>query len=85
MYQTAILPNTDMLAEVGVFGLSVRDNIKSWNIASSDNNLWCKNADRVVQIKQCKVNIINVLKDHVVAQFSKTVTVDTNMWYKGTK
>ena len=40
------------------------DITKSGNFASDDNNLGYKNEVRFIQIKPCKVNVVDVLKEH---------------------
>ena len=41
-----------------------------WKIVSDDNNIW---ADRFIQIKPCKVNGVDVLKDHMFAPTDCTI------------
>ena len=41
------------------------DITKFGNIVIDDNNIWYKNADRFIQIKPSKVNVIDVFKDHM--------------------
>ena len=33
-------------------------------VVSDDNTLWYRNADRFMQIKPCKVKVLDVLKEH---------------------
>ena len=75
--RTAVPPDTGTAAEVGVPRIVLRDITKFGNVVSDDNNLWYKNADRFIQIKPCKVNVVDVLKDHMfpVRRTSKSATI----------
>ena len=73
MSRTAMPPDTGTAAEVGVPRIVLRDITKFGNIVSDDNNLWHKNADRFIQIKPCKVNVVDVLKDHMFAPTDCTI------------
>ena len=66
-------PDTDTAAEVGVPQIVLRDITKFWNVVS-DDNFWYKNADRFIQIKPGKVNVVDVLKDHMFAPTDCTIS-----------
>ena len=57
-------PDTNMSADVGVPHVVLRDITNSSNIVSDDKTLWYKMAGRFIQIKPCKVNVVDILKDH---------------------
>ena len=61
--RTAIPPDTGMSDMAGVPRL-VPDVTKLNYVVSDDNTLWYRNADRFIQIKPCKVKVLDVLKDH---------------------
>ena len=69
----AVPPDTGTAAEVGVPRIVLQDTTKFGNDVSDDNNLWYKNADRFIQIKPCKVNVVDVLKDHMFAPTDCTI------------
>ena len=60
-------------AEVGVRRKVLQHITKLENIVSDDHNLWYKNADRLIQIQTCKVNVVDVLKDHLFAPNDCTI------------
>ena len=62
--RTAMPPDTGMSDMAGVPRLVLRDVTKLSYVVSDDNTLWYRNADRFIQIKPCKVKVIDVLKDH---------------------
>ena len=66
-------PDTGTAGAVGVPRIVLRDITKSGNIVSDDNNLWYKNANKFIQIKPCKVNVVDVLKDHMFAPTDCTI------------
>ena len=62
--RTAMPPDTGVSDMAGVPRLVLRDVTKLSYVVSDDNTLWYRNADRFIQIKPCKVKVIDVLKDH---------------------
>ena len=67
-------PDLGMAAEVGISRIVLRDITKSRNIFSDDKNLWYKNSDSFIQIKPCKVNVIDVLKDNMFVPTNCTIS-----------
>ena len=67
-------PDTGTAAEAAVPRIVLRDITKSGTIVSDDNNLWYKNADRFIQTKPCKMNVVDVLKDHMFAPTECTIS-----------
>ena len=63
-----------MAAAVDVPRIVLRDITKVRIIVSDDNSLWYKNADRFIQIKPCKVNVVDVLKDHMFVPTDCTIS-----------
>ena len=72
-YRIAMPPDMGTAAEVGVARIVLRDITEFGNIVSDDNNLWYKNADRFIQIKPCKENVVDVLKDHMFTPTDCTI------------
>ena len=80
--QTAVTPDTGKAAEVGVPRIVLQGITKSGYIVSDDNNLWYKNTDRVIQIKPCDVNVVDVLKDHMFPPSDCTISKCGSTNYK---
>ena len=62
--RTVMPPDTGMSDMAGVPRLVLRDVTKLNYVVSDDNTLCYRNADKFIQIKPCKVKVIDVLKDH---------------------
>ena len=65
-------PDTGMSVTVGIPHIALRVITKLSYVVSDDNTLWYRNADRFIEIKPCKVKVLDVLKDHkfAVRQFT---------------
>ena len=73
MSQTATCPDTGTAAEVGVPRIFLLDITESGTIVSEDNKPLVQKRKQI-QVKSCKVNVVDVLKDHMFAPTDCTIS-----------